>query len=434
MTSPGCAGRRSPAFAILAAAILVLAHGAAAPHDPWVPTAMAAEVEAEFWDRIKDSEDRLLLEMYLKAFPDGEHAPAVESRLKSLKSGATGPGPDSATPGSKVYPAEDKGWVGVVISTVEADSFGGGLGGFAVGSKVESLFDGGPAAQSGLEAGDIIVALDGKAAGKHGELTETLGAMRPGSLATLTVMRAGTRKELPVTIGGRVTDNRAAAEAGNPQSQMVLATAYHFGTGVEKDTAEAFKWAKRAAEQGVADGQTFVGYYYANGEVVEKNDYAAVEWYRKAATQNERAAFNNLGTYYETGRGGLSQNLNQAIDHYRRSAALGYQLAIDNLKRLEVDPFDLAEIQRNLAVLGHDPGPIDGKMGSKTEAAIGTFQAQAGIAVDGKPSLELARRIREARTARTPTARPAPTVESPSDTPTERPGELGNLKELDSLE
>jgi TPR repeat protein len=254
--------------------------------------------------------------------------------------------------------------------------------------------------------------------------------MKPGSLATLTVMRAGARKELPVTIGGRVTDNRAAAEAGNPQSQMVLATAYHFGTGVEKDTAEAFRWAKRAAEQGVADGQTFVGYYYANGEVVEKNDYTAVEWYRKAAAQNERAAFNNLGTYYETGRGGLSQDLNQAIDHYRRSAALGYQLAIDNLKRLEVDPFDLAEIQRDLAALGYDPGPIDGKMGSKTEAAIGTFQAQAVIAVDGKSSLELARRIREARTAETP----APAVESPGDTPVARPGEPGNLKELDSLE
>jgi peptidoglycan hydrolase-like protein with peptidoglycan-binding domain len=65
-------------------------------------------------------------------------------------------------------------------------------------------------------------------------------------------------------------------------------------------------------------------------------------------------------------------------------------------------------------------------MGSKTEAAIGTFQAQAGIAVDGKPSLELARRIREARTR--------PAAESPGDTPAARPGEFGNLKELDSLE
>jgi hypothetical protein len=41
-------------------------------------------------------------------------------------------------------------------------------------------------------------------------------------------------------------------------------------------------------------------------------------------------------------------------------------------------------LQADLAALGFDPGPIDGRFGGKTEKAVRAFQAAAGITIDGK--------------------------------------------------
>ena len=46
-------------------------------------------------------------------------------------------------------------------------------------------------------------------------------------------------------------------------------------------------------------------------------------------------------------------------------------------------------IQTLLSNLGYDPGPADGFLGEKTETAIRAFQENKGLAVDGKPSIEL---------------------------------------------
>lgn len=41
------------------------------------------------------------------------------------------------------------------------------------------------------------------------------------------------------------------------------------------------------------------------------------------------------------------------------------------------------EIQNSLAILGYDPGPLDGRDGPKTRAAVKAFQADRGLTVDG---------------------------------------------------
>jgi hypothetical protein len=48
-------------------------------------------------------------------------------------------------------------------------------------------------------------------------------------------------------------------------------------------------------------------------------------------------------------------------------------------------------IQSLLTQLGYKPGPIDGIMGKKTEAAIKAFQKDMNVPEDGKPSMDLIR-------------------------------------------
>lgn len=44
---------------------------------------------------------------------------------------------------------------------------------------------------------------------------------------------------------------------------------------------------------------------------------------------------------------------------------------------------DVLRLQRRLAELGYNPGPLDGIFGSRTEAAVREFQRRAGLQTDG---------------------------------------------------
>jgi osmotically inducible lipoprotein OsmB len=55
----------------------------------------------------------------------------------------------------------------------------------------------------------------------------------------------------------------------------------------------------------------------------------------------------------------------------------------------------MIDIQKGLRNLGYDPGPIDGKYGSKTEKAIRDYQYSHGLIVDGKASPSLLAHIEQ---------------------------------------
>lgn len=72
------------------------------------------------------------------------------------------------------------------------------------------------------------------------------------------------------------------AERGDTSAQFRVATAYEFGTDVEKDLKQSFSWYMEAANQFHAPSQFKIGHFYENGLGVTKDIDTAMSWYKKA--------------------------------------------------------------------------------------------------------------------------------------------------------
>jgi serine protease Do len=132
-----------------------------------------------------------------------------------------------------------RGRIGVEIAPVTkevAEAIGLGK---PAGALVRNVEADGPAAKAGVEAGDIIVKVDGKAVEKSGDLPRIIGGIKPGTKATLSVFRRGSSKELAVTVGevpAERPQRRAQAEpsASAPTAKAALGLAVADLTDAQK--------------------------------------------------------------------------------------------------------------------------------------------------------------------------------------------------------
>ncbi len=94
-----------------------------------------------------------------------------------------------------------RGWLGVVIQEVNkdlAESFGLDK---PAGALVAQIMEGGPADKSGLQVGDVILSMNGQPIVMSADLPHLVGALKPGSKASMEIVRKGSRKTLNVTVG-----------------------------------------------------------------------------------------------------------------------------------------------------------------------------------------------------------------------------------------
>ena len=111
-----------------------------------------------------------------------------------------------------------RGRIGVGITQVSkevAESIGLGA---PRGALVTSVEKDGPADKAGIEAGDILLKVDGKAVEKSADLPRLVGGIKPGAKAALQVFRRGASKDISVTVVEFEPEKpvrRAAAEAGS---------------------------------------------------------------------------------------------------------------------------------------------------------------------------------------------------------------------------
>lgn len=96
------------------------------------------------------------------------------------------------------------------VTAVDAEAYG--LDEVA-GAEVNTVEDGSPAAEAGLELGDVVVAIDGDPVADASELVTTLARMRPGDEVELGVVRDGDRRSVTVELGQfEAADDRAGEQ------------------------------------------------------------------------------------------------------------------------------------------------------------------------------------------------------------------------------
>jgi serine protease Do len=122
------------------------------------------------------------------------------------------------------YGKVTRGRIGVTIQEVNqslAKSFGLKE---PAGALVGSVDPSGPAAKAGIEPGDVILRIDGKAVARSIDLSSYVADLKPGSTAQLEVWRKGAKRQLAVTVG-EMPAKMAAAGSGPALEQGKLGVA-----------------------------------------------------------------------------------------------------------------------------------------------------------------------------------------------------------------
>ncbi len=125
------------------------------------------------------------------------------------------------------------------------------------GAVVESVSDGSPAADAGLQQKDTIVAIGDDAVGGAESLTAYVRALPSGSDVTLTVVRDGKTIEVDVTLAVRQENAQSAPQQGQqaPDQQGQQAPDQGNGSGVPDGLSPEELWQWFQQQQGQGQGQ-----------------------------------------------------------------------------------------------------------------------------------------------------------------------------------
>src|SRR3954462_7805949 len=119
--------------------------------------------------------------------------------------------------------AVSRGWIGVQIQPVSADIADSlGLKG-TQGALVAEPQANGPAVKAGIQAGDVITAVNGTPVRDARDLARQIGAMSPGTTVRLTVLQKGQEKTISVALGELPNEREARATPESRQQGSGLA-------------------------------------------------------------------------------------------------------------------------------------------------------------------------------------------------------------------
>jgi serine protease Do len=132
-----------------------------------------------------------------------------------------------------------RGRIGVTIGAVSrevAEAIGLGK---PQGALVTAVDPDGPAAKSGVEAGDVVLRFDGRAIESQSDLPRIVGSTKPGTRVTMNVWRKGTTRDMQVTVA-EMAQEQQVARRGEPTPRPA-APANALGLTVSDVPAERLK-------------------------------------------------------------------------------------------------------------------------------------------------------------------------------------------------
>jgi putative serine protease PepD len=92
---------------------------------------------------------------------------------------------------------------------------GAGISKTASASGQQPITSGSPAAKAGLQAGDVITAVNGTHVTSVNQFVATIATYAPGDTVTLTVNRGGTTKSIKLTLGAQPANAPGSTSSGN---------------------------------------------------------------------------------------------------------------------------------------------------------------------------------------------------------------------------
>ncbi len=179
----------------------------------------------------------------------------------------------------KEYKTVKRGWLGVSIQDVDANSAKALDLKEAKGALVSSVTPGDPADKAGIKAGDVITALDGVSIDDASDLTRKIGDLLPGQKVQVNVWRNGKNVKLSLVLGERNADKVAQAQPGGGAPEAPSEGALGLSVRpVTEDEAKALELGKTtgllvvevedgspAAQNGIAPGDVILE---ANGKAL----------------------------------------------------------------------------------------------------------------------------------------------------------------------
>jgi serine protease Do len=165
----------------------------------------------------------------------------------------------------------ERGWLGVFIQPMNEDlAKAMGLD-RPRGALIAQVQDNSPAAKAGLKAGEVVLAVDGKAVEQSRDLARYVGEIKPGRSANLTIWRGKKETVVPVTLQELKTEKAPNTErprssrTGEPLFGFALAEitdsareGYNIPRGVEGVLIARVAPGSPAAEQGLEPGDVIV--------------------------------------------------------------------------------------------------------------------------------------------------------------------------------
>jgi serine protease Do len=131
-----------------------------------------------------------------------------------------------------------RGYLGVQIQNVTPE-IAQSLGSHDVkGAIVASVVGGGPASKAGIQAGDVVLAINGKTVEDSRDLTRRVASLPAGAKAAFTVARNGSQKTVTATIGARKEERLASNDGPKQNSSVAASTGEAMGLGLTAVTPE----------------------------------------------------------------------------------------------------------------------------------------------------------------------------------------------------